>query len=561
MMRAELVNRKGALTYIGWDNWYDRPSERLPYYFPYYLYQFKKRRITLPIVNEEFVDWQEYEPAPDDYGADIIKEITTDLTVVDLYCTSISMDEADVSEILGGDGTKERPWKNIYTMLSFLRCLSHDNVYDRQMLCNVGGEIYLQINISGIIDYDYDQFLKKCNINMPIINDVNKVVQVILNFENCTITSECAPCTFKSFTGMHKHIIENLTLDITASGESQTFNISADIVLNSNISSNENLREVNGTISDCHIIINKSANYDDANDNEPGVCGGTIILRSSFIFNGLPHFGAIGDFIKDCNIDVSGVPRYDFERNGALSGMLKAYNVNIKLPVYMPENIDVHKYCWKSVSVGSAYKCNIENAAVSGTFYNSNVTGMCNGGLQANNSNFDFYFRRHEPKYDQAFGTLNVKTLINTKIAIKTQLHNLIGGDQMSTILMYLIGYLEDDPPEEAEPYGGSPVILNSEITFTFTEHPVRGVYMYTIDVTMGSNNDVDLDGYSVTIANSKITATNKPTLDEDIPYGCARIYDIYDRYDNVPVNISNSEILTLCVSKGATRCCEDFER
>lgn len=133
--------------------------------YPYYDVT-KYPRSEVEVKNftlKELETWDREEMPPDDYGKDLLTITTEKIPVIDIYCDSVSWDDSTMPYIssderrkllatrdLSGDGSKERPYKNLCYAIAKAQCI-HSHTGENNQCTNCFPVV--RIILTGVVDY------------------------------------------------------------------------------------------------------------------------------------------------------------------------------------------------------------------------------------------------------------------------------------------------------------------------------------------------------------------------------------------------------------------------
>jgi hypothetical protein len=424
-------------------------------------------------------------------------------------------------------------------------CLTYyDDVYDEQIACHTGSDyIYIQFNISGVIDYTREDFEDR--FLSGVINQIPTRNPCILNWDGCTLKPNV-------WRGALPYRIDKIyiheNLNVQDEGESATSD--CNLSLHSDIIQNVNIYGTYKYASLYAGIMFHNVHLDVKGCREVDVEGRHAI---SSTFRG-DKLTAKFVATKGVNIETLSLV-YTGRVYDPRCEINTAYDTTIissdPIPDAPGEYIEGD---WYQVNAGGAlYSCTFVNCNVAGaSLFNCNVNGILGSLGRVNNSDFDIKMRFNEYKYKQNYGYMHFHSLLNSNIKVNVILANLMVGNMRSSLVIVEPVYVDEIDKQL------NPTILNSNIAITFADNPVYAVNGETINVTYNPYAGLP-DNYSVTIANTNITETNKPTLNQEHGDTPRVIFeDIYSRYENFPVYVSNSSIMTMCICNPDDDYCDD---
>lgn len=135
------------------------------------------------IKTKDLPVWDSVSRPPDTYGSDVIQCELAPCKYIEFVCESESIQGKTAADILDGDGSAERPWKNLYVALAHIDCLAGDAyegylcdnnnvivehegsadspiaVWSRIFSSQYGIGLPIKLKVRGVIDYTHKEVL------------------------------------------------------------------------------------------------------------------------------------------------------------------------------------------------------------------------------------------------------------------------------------------------------------------------------------------------------------------------------------------------------------------
>lgn len=540
-INAKIVNKQGAIPYVGgtphW-GWTNVKPPRLPYHF----YRFIPGNIPEVTANDDFTEWLSTAPVPDNYGSNMLIEGIEKSLVVEVFCDSISLQNHDVLEIISGDGSINRPFRNIYLALRYLGCLVLEPVHNEHLACHAGMPIYFYLHVTGVIDYSFDDFSKKCGHLYGYL--APQYEYLVLDFDGCQFDDHGFYSLFNF--SMSVHCIRNLKYVTQAPPLDSGIVFSSDVIDKCQITYTGAAQwsvSVNcGAILDSQIMFLNGA--DDTNAMRFQCF---YIVRSMFDLSGLVQI--VAGTIVDSSFRFLDYMPYSNDRRYSYIRADKGYNVQV---IGVTEKTYPDRwYDWQNVDIRILCKSELQSVYFSADMlYNSKASGT-GGAIYINKSELECYTLFGELK-NGAYGEFLFASLISSEVKVTLALPHLINND----IADYMIAFSNEFGIGE---HGFPLVCLDSNVELTFRDNKIYSYGGYAVYIRPRYNSEgLPIAGQSFIMANSNITYSNSPVLDSE--HGntpCVWLDDVFDKYNLLAK--SNSTIERFCISSSNSTCCNNF--
>lgn len=191
------------------------------------------------IKTKDLPVWDSVSKPPDTYGSDVIQCELTPCKYIEFVCESESIHGKTAADILEGDGSAERPWKNLYVALTHISCLV-DDAYEGYLCDNnnvivehegsadspiaVWSTIFnssdalglpIKLKVRGVIDYTHKEVLALTGWRS--LDSANDAIGVT-DYTDCEIHESVVADFIDNALFNISGIIEGLRLSSTISG-------------------------------------------------------------------------------------------------------------------------------------------------------------------------------------------------------------------------------------------------------------------------------------------------------------------------------------------------------